>query len=87
MQSYQDVKREGDNAVITPNMSVLLTNTSENIRKLFYRWLSAARSSRHRSLVLQKKEDEMKFTAVAIAWDRWRERFKDERLRPLVRNR
>jgi hypothetical protein len=57
---------------------------AENIRRMFYRWLSAARSARHRRMTLQRKEDEMKGTCVAIAWDRWRERFVAEKLRPIV---
>ncbi|OBZ75311.1 hypothetical protein A0H81_04427 [Grifola frondosa] len=56
----------------------------ENMRRMFYRWLAAARKSRHRRLYLQQKEDEMKLTAVAAAWDRWRERFQDIRLQPIA---
>ncbi|KAJ6630747.1 hypothetical protein B0H10DRAFT_1982710 [Mycena sp. CBHHK59/15] len=55
----------------------------ENIRKAFHRWLSAARTSRHRRLTLQRKEAEMKFGVISVSWDKWRDRFKDQRLRPI----
>ncbi|KAI8998736.1 Sfi1 spindle body protein-domain-containing protein [Trametes punicea] len=56
----------------------------ENMRKMFYRWLAAARKARHRRLYLQEKEDEFKLTVVAAAWDKWRERFQDIRLQPMA---
>ncbi|KAJ7156026.1 hypothetical protein C8R43DRAFT_1087387 [Mycena crocata] len=55
----------------------------ENIRKFFYRWLSAARTTRHRRLTLEKKEDDIKFGLISVAWDKWRDRFKDQRLQPI----
>lgn len=42
---------------------------------------------RHRRLTLQRKEDEMKAATVAAAWNKWRERFVDEKLRPIVSHR
>jgi protein SFI1 len=54
------------------------------MRKMFYRWLNAARTARRRRLTLQLKEEEMKQTRLAIAWDQWRERFQDIRLQPVV---
>ncbi|KAI0374779.1 hypothetical protein BV20DRAFT_1010391 [Pilatotrama ljubarskyi] len=56
----------------------------ENMRKMFYRWLAAARKARHRRLYLQAKEEEFKLTVVAAAWDKWRERFQDIRLQPMA---
>ncbi|OSD01620.1 hypothetical protein PYCCODRAFT_1445611 [Trametes coccinea BRFM310] len=56
----------------------------ENMRKMFYRWLAAARKARRRRLYLQEKEDEFKLTIVAAAWDKWRERFQDIRLQPMA---
>lgn len=53
---------------------------------MFYRWLAAARKARHRRLYLQQKEDELKSTVLAAAWDKWRERFLDIRLQPVVRS-
>lgn len=58
---------------------------TENIRRMFHRWLAAARASQHRRVTLQQKEEEMKQTAITTAWDRWRDCFKDEKLRPIVR--
>lgn len=54
------------------------------MRRLFNRWLSLARTTRHRRLTLKQREDEMKFSIIASTWDRWRDRFKDEKLRPIV---
>ena len=50
----------------------------ENMRRMFYRWLTAARKVRHRRLLLQEREEQMKLSVVATAWDKWRElaRFK-----------
>ncbi|KAI0721662.1 hypothetical protein C8T65DRAFT_800148 [Cerioporus squamosus] len=56
----------------------------ENMRKMFYRWLAAAKKARHKRLQLQAKEEEFKLTVVAGAWDKWRERFLDIRLQPLA---
>ena len=51
---------------------------------MFYRWLAAAKKARHKRLQLQAKEEEFKFTVIAGAWDKWRERFQDIRLQPMV---
>ncbi|KAK7466966.1 hypothetical protein VKT23_004030 [Stygiomarasmius scandens] len=55
----------------------------EHVRRLFHHWLSTARTSRNRRITLATREEEMKLRTIAAAWDKWRERFKDERLRPL----
>jgi hypothetical protein len=72
----------GAHAIVSLLSSII--NDVESIRRMFYRWLSAARAARRRRLLLQAKEEELKFAAIAAAWDKWRERFKDGRLRPLV---
>lgn len=59
-------------------------DNTENVRRLFYRWLTAARSARHRRLTLQRIEEEMKATCLEAAWNKWRARFVDEKLRPIV---
>ncbi|TCD64438.1 hypothetical protein EIP91_004083 [Steccherinum ochraceum] len=56
----------------------------ENMRRMFYRWLAAARKVRHRRLVLQEREEQMKLSVAASAWDKWRERFQDTRLQPMA---
>ncbi|KAJ3717655.1 Sfi1 spindle body protein-domain-containing protein [Lentinula guzmanii] len=55
----------------------------ENMHKIFTKWLMAARTARHRRDILRQKEEETKLRIIEIAWDKWRERFKEERLRPL----
>ncbi|EMD38501.1 hypothetical protein CERSUDRAFT_153416 [Gelatoporia subvermispora B] len=56
----------------------------ENMRRMFYRWLTAARKARHRRLLLEQREEEIKFQQESVAWDKWRERFLDFRLEPLA---
>ena len=51
---------------------------------MFHRWLVAAKKARHKRLQLQAQEEEFKLTVIAGAWDKWRERFLDIRLQPLV---
>ncbi|KAJ3521872.1 hypothetical protein NMY22_g12132 [Coprinellus aureogranulatus] len=46
----------------------------DHLRRLFYRWLSAARLSRHRKIVLRRKEDEVRLQVMEAVWDRWREK-------------
>jgi hypothetical protein len=63
---------------------MLRFTTAENIRRMFHRWLSATRVARRRRVTLQRKEGEIKRATLAVAWDEWRDRFNDEKLRPLV---
>lgn len=83
MESYQDVKREG-RLFLFDSSYLHLKSVAENMRRMFYKWLAGARNARHRRLYLQQKEDEMKMTVIAAAWDKWRERFLDIRLQPMV---
>jgi protein SFI1 len=86
MESYQYVKREGEISIIIFFKSSGFPNhVTETMRRLFHRWLSLAISTRRRRLALQQKEEELKFLKIAAAWDKWRERFIDEKLRPTVR--
>ncbi|KAK0197165.1 hypothetical protein F5146DRAFT_1099463 [Armillaria mellea] len=55
----------------------------DNIRRIFHQWLAAARAARHRRLLLQRREDEVKLATMEIAWDKWRDKFKDDQLRPI----
>ncbi|KAJ3519427.1 hypothetical protein NM688_g9302 [Phlebia brevispora] len=68
MESYKDVKREA----------------AESMRRVFYRWLNAARQARHKRLLLQEKEEQLKLTKVAHAWDKWREQYLAIRLQPMA---
>ncbi|KAK0210699.1 CTLH/CRA C-terminal to lish motif domain-containing protein [Desarmillaria ectypa] len=54
----------------------------DNIRRIFHQWLAAARAARHRRLLLQRREDEVKLATMEMAWDKWRDKFKDDQLRP-----
>jgi len=51
---------------------------------MFHQWLAASRASRHRRIALQQKEDEVTRGRMAVAWDKWRDRFNDVKLRPIV---
>ncbi|KAG7092302.1 hypothetical protein E1B28_008664 [Marasmius oreades] len=55
----------------------------EMFKRIFYQWLTAARTRRHRRLVLQEKEEERKLVALSSAWEKWRERYMEARLQPL----
>lgn len=57
---------------------------TEHLGKFFHRWLSAARTVRHRRLTLDRKETQIKVALVSAAWDKWRDRFKQQRLQPVV---
>jgi len=57
---------------------------AENMRKMFTKWLGAARTARRRRVTLQQCEEEMKHTRLLIVWDKWRERYQDIQLRPLA---
>ncbi|KAL0946958.1 hypothetical protein HGRIS_013114 [Hohenbuehelia grisea] len=53
----------------------------EFVKRIFNRWLVSARASRHRRLTLQKKEHELNLAVMSVAWDKWRDKFVEERLR------
>lgn len=54
------------------------------MRRMFYKWLAAARKLRHKRVTLQERETEMRRIQLEAAWDKWRGRFQAERLVPLV---
>ncbi|KAF7294982.1 CTLH domain-containing protein [Mycena indigotica] len=82
MESYGIVKREGESPVVGVS-NACLTRHTENLRKYFHRWLSAARTTARRRVTLERKEAEMHFSVKSVAWDKWRYRFKQQRLQPL----
>jgi protein SFI1 len=51
---------------------------------MFHSWLNKARAQRHLRVTLREKEEELRLTKLTIAWDKWRERFREERLRVIV---
>ncbi|KAG2158311.1 uncharacterized protein EDB93DRAFT_1120813 [Suillus bovinus] len=58
---------------------------AESVRRMFHRWLMGARARRHKRITLREKELEFDRANVQVAWNRWRERYMDEKLRPLLR--
>lgn len=87
MESYQDVKREGtaNNCPLYGRMDCTShTFFTENMRRMFYKWLTAARKVRHKRVTLQEREFEMEKIRLENAWDKWRGRFQEEKLLPLV---
>ncbi|KAH9079630.1 hypothetical protein EDB83DRAFT_2343719 [Lactarius deliciosus] len=57
----------------------------ENMRRMFYKWLTAARKVRNRRAILQERESEMQRIQLEAVWDKWRGRFQAEKLLPLER--
>lgn len=83
MQSFRDVKREGGYSSVvrfqwTQAMADLL-------RRAFGYWHQATHTSINRRERLMQKEKELKISIVAAAWERWRDKFKEEKLRGIVR--
>ena len=56
------------------------------LRQTFHRWLAAKRAREHRRQTHQRKEALLRRTIIITAWERWRERFMEEKLQPLVRD-
>src|SRR5712691_4373828 len=54
------------------------------MRRMFYKWVAAARKVRHKRVTLQEREEEMQKIRLEVAWDKWRGRFQEEKLLPLV---
>ena len=54
------------------------------MRRMFNKWLAAARKVRHKRVILQEREEEMQKIRLELAWDKWRGRFQEEKLLPLV---
>ena len=71
MESYQDVKREGKSSEHDRQRYLIIFSSLflELVKRMFVRWLNSARKARHRRLVLQQKEEEMKLAVIASAWD------------------
>ena len=58
---------------------------AEILRRMFSKWYALTKTNRHKRVTLQEREEDFKLYLLEKAWDRWRELFKEERLRPLVR--
>ncbi|PPQ78073.1 hypothetical protein CVT25_015607 [Psilocybe cyanescens] len=61
----------------------LLVKREDILKRAFVRWMTAKRSIEHRRSTHQRKEAQLRQLAITSAWEKWRERFKEERLRPL----
>jgi protein SFI1 len=48
--------------------------------------LAAKRALEHRRQTYQRKEALLRRTIIITAWEKWRERFMEEKLQPLVRD-
>ncbi|KAF8628451.1 hypothetical protein AX15_003966 [Amanita polypyramis BW_CC] len=57
----------------------------ECLRKFLHRWLAATRVTRRRRFTLGEKEEEISSMFLIKAWDKWRERFVEEKLRTMER--
>src|SRR6266702_640778 len=54
------------------------------MRRMCYKWRTAARKVRNRRAILQEREGEMQRIQLEAVWDKWRARFPAEKLLPLV---
>jgi protein SFI1 len=81
LENYLLVKKEGNDGFLC-NAQCL--TSIDVIRRAFHKWLTAKRAAEHRRLTHQRKEAHLRQVAIISAWEKWRERFKEERLRPLV---
>lgn len=84
MESYRYVKREGMSDISVTMFYLTMRYCLECLRKHLHRWLSATRTVRRRRITLKEKEDEMNTRFLMEAWDKWRERFVEERMRTTV---
>lgn len=82
MESHLDIKRAG--AIFLLSRDHLFSNPLETMRRIFHRWLSAARSRHQRRTLLREKELRFDRVAVQVAWDKWRDKYIHEKLRPIV---
>ncbi|KAJ6547509.1 hypothetical protein B0H19DRAFT_1221514 [Mycena capillaripes] len=75
---------QGHHAFVVSLMeSYQFVKREEQLGKFFHRWLSAARTARHRRLTLDRNETKIRAGVVSAAWDKWRDRFKQQRLQPV----
>ena len=83
-QSYASSCRSGASRLFNGASCYQAVKREESTRRMFYKWLNAARAARHRRQTLQEAEDDMSRWRLEVAWDTWRGRFKTEKLLPLV---
>lgn len=78
------MKQEGVSTIVIYIFQFLLWGT-DVLRRIFQRWLTVKRAVEHRRINHERKEAHLRQVAITSAWERWRERYKEEKLRPLVR--
>lgn len=57
---------------------------AETMRRVFHRWLAFARARHQRRTILREKELTFVRASLQVTWDRWREKFIKEKLRPMA---
>ncbi|KAF8136617.1 hypothetical protein EV363DRAFT_1320052 [Boletus edulis] len=57
---------------------------AENMRRMFHKWLAAARARRHKRILLRERQAEFDRASMQVAWDRWKEKYMEEKLHPIV---
>ncbi|KAI6144823.1 Sfi1 spindle body protein-domain-containing protein [Pisolithus thermaeus] len=57
---------------------------AETMRRVFHRWLALARARHQRRTILREKELTFVRASLQATWDRWREKFIKEKLRPMA---
>ncbi|KAI6045673.1 Sfi1 spindle body protein-domain-containing protein [Pisolithus marmoratus] len=62
--------------------SYLDIKRAETMRRTFHRWLALARARRQRRTILRERELTFIRASLQSTWDRWREKFIKEKLRP-----
>ena len=78
------MKQEGVSTIVIYIFQFLLWGT-DVLRRIFQRWLTVKRAVEHRRINHERKEAHLRQVAITSAWERWRERYKEKKLRPLVR--
>ena len=54
------------------------------MRRMFHKWLAVARARRHKRILLRERQAEFDRASMQVAWDRWREKYVEEKLYPIV---
>lgn len=85
MESHLDIKRAGRSLPFRRGGDIILIVLFlENMQRMFHKWLNAARARRHKRVLLREKQTEFDRVSMQVAWDRWRENYMEEKLRPIV---
>ena len=83
MMSLIAIKEEGESFYISISCSYLLL-LLDLLRRAFSVWMGATRNSIIRRETLEQREEELRIATLSDAWDKWRDRIVEERLRGVV---